>query len=97
MDFRLTEELQMLKDMAYKFGQSEIAPAAHEADEKEMYTPEIRMKAAENGLLGAWIPTERKSRRKNTCRPSAPVKRYLPARIRSRMPARMWRATRPGP
>ena len=58
MDFRLTEELQMLKDMAYKFGQSEIAPAAHEADEKEMYTPEIRMKAAENGLLGAWIPEE---------------------------------------
>ncbi len=58
MDYRLPEELQMLKDMAYKFGQAEMAPHAHEADEKEAYTPEIRMKAAENGLLGAWIPEE---------------------------------------
>jgi len=58
MDYNLPEELQMLKDMAYKFGQAEIVPHAHEADEKEAYTPEIRMKAAENGLLGAWIPEE---------------------------------------
>jgi alkylation response protein AidB-like acyl-CoA dehydrogenase len=58
MDYNLPEELQMLKDMAYKFGQAEMAPHAHEADEKEAYTPEIRMKAAENGLLGAWIPEE---------------------------------------
>jgi len=58
MDYRLSDELQMLKDMAYKFGQTEMAPHAHEADEKEAYTPEIRMKAAENGLLGAWIPEE---------------------------------------
>lgn len=58
MDYRLSDELQMLKDMAYKFGQAEMAPIAHEADEKEAYTPEVRMKAAENGLLGAWIPEE---------------------------------------
>ncbi len=58
MDFLLSEELKMLQDMAYKFGQAEIAPAAHEADAKEKYTPEIRQKAAENGLLGAWIPEE---------------------------------------
>ncbi len=58
MDYRLSEELQMLKDMAYKFGQAEMVPIAHEADEKEAYTPEVRMKAAENGLLGAWIPEE---------------------------------------
>lgn len=58
MDYRLSDELQMLKDMAYKFGQAEMVPIAHEADEKEAYTPEVRMKAAENGLLGAWIPEE---------------------------------------
>ncbi len=58
MDYQLSEELQMLKDMAYKFGQAEMVPIAHEADEKEAYTPEVRMKAAENGLLGAWIPEE---------------------------------------
>ncbi len=58
MDFLLSDELKMLQDMAYKFGQAEIAPAAHEADLQEKYTPEIRMKAAENGLVGAWIPEE---------------------------------------
>ena len=58
MDFLMTEELTMLKDMAYKFGQAEIVPAAHEADVQEKYTPEIRKKAAESGLLGAWIPEE---------------------------------------
>ena len=58
MDFLLSDELKMLQDMAYKFGQAEIAPAAHEADVAEHYTPGLRKKAAENGLVGAWIPEE---------------------------------------
>ena len=58
MDFLLSEEMKMLKEMAYKFGQSEIAPIAHEADLQERYTPEIRKKAAENGLVAAWVPEE---------------------------------------
>jgi len=29
MDYRLSDELQMLKDMAYKFGQAEMVPIAH--------------------------------------------------------------------
>ncbi len=58
MDFLLSEELKMLQDMAYKFGQAEIAPVAHEADVQEKYTPEVRKKAAEAGLVGAWIPEE---------------------------------------
>lgn len=58
MDFELTEELNMLKDMAYKFAQQEFSPVSHEADEKEKYTPEIFKKAAENGLVGAWVPEE---------------------------------------
>lgn len=58
MDFFLSEELSMLKDMAYKFGQAEIVPVAHEADVQEKYTPEVRIRAAENGLIGAWIPEE---------------------------------------
>jgi alkylation response protein AidB-like acyl-CoA dehydrogenase len=56
MDFELTEELQMLKDMAYKFAKAEFPNLSHECDEGEKYTPEIRKKAAENGLVGAWIP-----------------------------------------
>jgi hypothetical protein len=42
MDFLWNEELKMLKDMAYKFGQAEVAPVARQADADEAYTPEIR-------------------------------------------------------
>ena len=58
MDFELSEEMRMLSDMAYKFAVKEMEPISHEADEGEKYTPEIRRKAAENGLVGAWIPEE---------------------------------------
>jgi len=58
MDFELTEELRMLKDMAYKFAVAEMTPFSQECDEQEKYTPEIRKKAAKNGLVGAWIPEE---------------------------------------
>ena len=58
MDFELTEELKMLKDMAYKFAAAEFTPVSKECDEHEKYTPEIRKKAAANGLVGAWIPEQ---------------------------------------
>ena len=58
MDFNLTDEMKMLKDMAYKFAVNEIAPYSSEADQEEKYTPEIHKKAAELGLVGAWIPEE---------------------------------------
>ena len=56
MDFELTEELKMLKDMAYKFAMAEFTPISRICDEKEEYTPLVRKKAAANGLVGAWIP-----------------------------------------
>ena len=34
MDYNLTEELTMLKDMTYKFAVNEIAPHSAECDEK---------------------------------------------------------------
>ena len=58
MNFELPEEMKMLKDMAYKFAVSEIKPVSQECDEHEKYLPEIRIKAAENGLVGAWIPEQ---------------------------------------
>jgi acyl-CoA dehydrogenase len=58
MDFELTDELKMLKDMAYKFALAEFSGTSHECDKEEKYTPEIRRKAADNGLVGAWIPEE---------------------------------------
>jgi alkylation response protein AidB-like acyl-CoA dehydrogenase len=47
--------MQMLKDMAYKFAMNEVAPVAEKADHDEVYMPEIRKKAGENGLIGCWI------------------------------------------
>lgn len=44
--------------MTYDFAQSEIAPLSGQCDKEEKYTPEIRKKAAELGLVGAWIPEE---------------------------------------
>jgi len=58
MDFELNDELKMLKEMSYKFAQAEFTGISHECDEGEKYTPDIRKKAAENGLVGAWIPEE---------------------------------------
>ena len=58
MDFELTEEMKMLKDMSYKFAQTEMEPIAEECDREEKYTPELRKKAAENGLVAAWVPEE---------------------------------------
>jgi alkylation response protein AidB-like acyl-CoA dehydrogenase len=55
MDFELNDELKMLKEMSYKFAQAEFTGISHECDEGEKYTPDIRRKAAENGLIGAWI------------------------------------------
>jgi acyl-CoA dehydrogenase len=56
MDFELSEEMRMLSDMSYRFAVNEIGPISEEADKLEKYTPEIRKKAAENGLVGSWIP-----------------------------------------
>jgi alkylation response protein AidB-like acyl-CoA dehydrogenase len=58
MNFELSEELKMLKDMASKFAKIEISPFSHDCDKEEKYTPEIRKKAAEQGLVAAWVPEE---------------------------------------
>lgn len=58
MDFEFNEEQRMLKDMVYRFAQTEIAPVAQKCDEEELYLPDVRKKAAENGLVGAWLPKE---------------------------------------
>ena len=55
MDFELTEELKMLKDMAYKFAKTEFPNVSHECDLEEKYLHDLRKKAAANGLVGAWI------------------------------------------
>jgi alkylation response protein AidB-like acyl-CoA dehydrogenase len=41
MDFELTEEQQMVKDMARRFAATEIKPKAAELDEKHAHPAEI--------------------------------------------------------
>ncbi len=58
MDFELTEEMRMLKDMADKFALQELAPLSHEHDKEEKYSAALRKKGAEQGLVAPWIPEE---------------------------------------
>ncbi len=58
MDFTLSEEHRMLQDMAAKFAHNELKPLSQKCDREETHAPEITRKAAENGLVGAWIPEE---------------------------------------
>jgi alkylation response protein AidB-like acyl-CoA dehydrogenase len=58
MDFRLSEDQQMLKDMVRKIAVNEFAPKAAEIDEKEEFPWENKKILEENGLLGIQIPEE---------------------------------------
>jgi glutaryl-CoA dehydrogenase (non-decarboxylating) len=58
MDFALTEEQQMVQDMAKKFAEDEIAPFVDEDETNHFYRREILSKMGEYGLLGWSIPEE---------------------------------------
>ncbi len=59
MDFTLSDELQMLKDMARDFAKEKIAPFADEWDEKHYFPYEEAHKPmAELGFFGTVIPEE---------------------------------------
>ena len=58
MDFDLTEDQRMMRDMAYKFAVNEMAPVAQEYDREEKFGREVWQKACEAGLVGAIIPEE---------------------------------------
>ena len=58
MDFRLTEEHDMIREMAREFAEREIAPNIAELDEKGEYDPNLYKKMAEKDLLGFCIPEQ---------------------------------------
>lgn len=58
MDFLLTEEQLMLKDMVSKFAQEKIAPVASENEKKHKYPEEIIKELGELGIMGISYPTE---------------------------------------
>lgn len=58
MNFLLTEEQEMLKDMVAKFAQEKIAPIASKIDHGHMYPAEIIKELGELGIMGIAYPTE---------------------------------------
>ena len=58
MDFDLTPEQVMVRDMAREFALREIVPVAKEDDTDEHYRPETTQKMAALGMLGAPLPQE---------------------------------------
>jgi len=58
MDFGLTEEQQMVQDMARNFAEKEIAPYVEEDEKNHYYRREILTKMGELGLLGWSLPEE---------------------------------------
>jgi alkylation response protein AidB-like acyl-CoA dehydrogenase len=58
MEFRFTEEQEMMRKMVREFAQNEIAPIVEEMDETDLFPRETINKMAELGLLGVPIPEE---------------------------------------
>jgi alkylation response protein AidB-like acyl-CoA dehydrogenase len=58
MDYLLTEEQKMLKEMVAKFAKEEIGPVAREFQAKGIYPEKIVKKAGELGLFGIAYPPE---------------------------------------
>ncbi|RLB02091.1 MAG: acyl-CoA dehydrogenase [Deltaproteobacteria bacterium] len=58
MDYFLTEEQRMLKELARKIAEEKIIPVRAELDEKEEFPWEILKVCAEAGLFGVAIPEE---------------------------------------
>ena len=52
MDFSLTRELEMLRNMVQEFAESELAPNALSLDEKGEFPFDVVKKVAKLGLVG---------------------------------------------
>ena len=58
MEYFLTDEQKMLKEMVAKFAKEEIAPVARENQENGIFPEEIIKKVGELGLMGIAYPAE---------------------------------------
>ena len=56
VDFRLSEEQKMIRDMAKEFCDEEVIPNAEEWDKNGIYPLEVINKAHQLGLLNVTIP-----------------------------------------
>jgi butyryl-CoA dehydrogenase len=58
LNFKLSEEHEMIRKMVRDFAQNEVAPTASERDEEERFDSDIMDKMAELGLMGIPWPEE---------------------------------------
>ena len=58
MDYLLTDEQKMVKDLAHKIAEEKIRPVAAKYDQSEEYPWDIIKVIAEAGLFGLFIPEE---------------------------------------
>src|SRR5512134_789009 len=58
MDFRLTDEQQLLRDSVREFAEAEIRPHVREWDEAQHFPRELVPKLAGLGLMGIQFPEE---------------------------------------
>ena len=58
MDFEITEEQRMFRDMARKFADLEILPPLKENERQEKFDPALIKKMAAQGLLAPHMPQE---------------------------------------
>ena len=58
MDFQLTEEQQMVRDMARRFAEEQIKPKAAELDKTHRHPEEIIKQMAEMKFMGVAVPEE---------------------------------------
>lgn len=58
MNFQLTKEQQMVREMVRDFAKNEIAPKAHEVDQSAVFPADTFKKIGELGLLGIPFPEE---------------------------------------
>ena len=58
MTYFLTEEQEMIRDMARKFAQNEIEPVANQIDQEDTVPEHLHAKAAELNFFGLFTPEE---------------------------------------
>lgn len=58
MDFRLSEEQQLIRENVRAFAEREIKPLARHLDETGTFSPELTRKMGEMGLFGITVPQE---------------------------------------
>lgn len=58
MDYLLTEEQKMVRDMARKFAEKELKPIADRLDREHTHSPEVLAALGEMGIMGVAVPAE---------------------------------------